>query len=109
MEELLFRYRADEAEGIMRRGSGYGAVDMALQILQVIANAVEAVGPENFDSDVLYNSAISYSRTVDGEIWASFSETKRASVDRIPIYKADGAAKDLYMVSDGPIPVVHGP
>ena len=109
MEELLFRYRADEAEGIMRRGSGYGAVDMALQILQVIANAVEAVGPENFDSDALYNSAVSYSRTVDGEILASFSETKRASVDRIPIYKADGAAKDLYMVSDGPIPVVHGP
>ena len=109
MEEILYRYRADEAEGIMRRGSGYGAVDTTKQILQIIANAVEAVGPENFDSDVLYNSAISYSRTVDGEIWASFSETKRASIDRLPIYKADGAAKDLFMVTDGPIPVVHGP
>jgi len=109
MEEILYRYRADEAEGIMRRGSGYGAVDTTKQILQIMANAVEAVGPENFDSDALYNSAILYSRTVGGEIWASFSETKRASIDRLPIYKADGAAKDLFMVSDGAIPVVHEP
>ena len=109
MEEMLYRYRADEAEGIMRRGSGYGAADTTKQILQIIANAVEAVGPENFDSDALYNSAISYSRIVDGETWASFSETKRASIDRLPIYKADGTAEDLFMVTDGPIPVVHAP
>ena len=109
MEEILYRYRADEAEAIMQRGSGYGAADTTNEMLRIIADAVKAVGPDNFDTDALYNAAISYTRIVEGEIWASFSETKRASIDRLPIYKADGVAKDLFMVTDEPISVIHSP
>jgi hypothetical protein len=110
MENILYRYRADTAEDIMRQGSGYGAVNGIEQMLEIISNAVEAVGPENYDSDALYEAAISYSQIMnDGEVHASFNERKRASLDRLRIYKADGAAKDLFLVSDELIPLVHEP
>ncbi|NQT73979.1 MAG: ABC transporter substrate-binding protein [Chloroflexi bacterium] len=110
MEEILYRYRADRAEDIMRQGSGYGAVDGIQQVIEIIANAVEAVGPENYNSDALYEAAISYSQiTSSGELRASFSETKRSSLDRLRIYEADGTAKDLFLMSDEFFPVVHEP
>ena len=109
-EMILYRYRADQAEAIKRVGSGYGAVDMINQIIEIIANAVETIGQENYDSAALYEAAISYSQTTSsGEIRASFSETKRASLDRLRVYQADGAAKDLFMVSDELVPIVHEP
>ena len=110
IEEILYRYRADQAEEIIRRGVGYGAVDAINQMIEIIANAAEAVGPDSYNSDALYEAAISYSQTTSsGELRASFSETKRTSLDRLRIYEADGAAKDLFMVTDELIPVVHGP
>ncbi len=110
MEEILYRYRADQAEGIIRRGTGYAAVDTINQMIEIIANAVEAVGPDNYNSDALYEAAISYSQTTSsGELRASFSETKRASLDRLRIYEVDGVAKDLFMVTEELIPVERGP
>jgi len=110
MEEILYRYRAGQAQEIIRSGSGYGAVDAINQMIEIIADAVEAVGPDNFDSEALYEAAISYTQTRNsGEVRASFSETKRASLDRLPVYEADGAAKDLLMVSDGLVPLIREP
>ena len=110
IEEILYRYRANQAEEIIRRGIGYGAVDAINQMIEIISNTTETVGPDNYNSDALYEAAISYSQTTSsGELRASFSETKRTSLDQLSIYEADGAAKDLFMVTDELIPVEHGP
>ncbi len=110
MEKILYRYRADQAEEIIQRGSGYGAIDAINQMIEIIANAVEAVGPDRFNSDALYEAAILYSQTRNsGELRASFSETKRASLDRLPMFKADGASKDLIMVTEELVSVIREP
>lgn len=109
MKDLLFDNHPSEADQIMRDGSAYGAVDAVNQMIEIIQDAVEAVGAENFDSQALYDAAQSYSTSLEGVVRASFSETKRASIDRLAIYEADGDAKDLFKVSDGLYEVVREP
>lgn len=110
IEEILYRYRASEAEEFIRQGSGYGAVDGINQMMEIIADAVKLAGPAGFESSVLYEAATSYTQTTStGEVRASFTETKRASIDRLAVYVADGAAKDLVMVTDEMTPVLHEP
>ena len=109
INDILHRYHPDSAEQIIRGGSGYMSVDSVTQMLEIIKNAVESVGPENFDSAALYEAAQAYSQTADGIARASFTENKRASVDFVAIYEADGEAKDLFMVGDEFYPVVREP
>ncbi len=106
-KELLFEKHPDSAEEIMEDGASYIAIDGIYQMLDIIADAVEAVGPENFDSQALYAAAQSYSQTVDGVTRVSFSETKRSSIDRVGIYKASGADEDLFCVQDEWYPVIR--
>ena len=98
-KELIYEKHPDSAEDMIRQGSGYlGGISLGSQIIEIIADAVETVGPENFDSQALYNSAGSYSRTVDGVDRSSFGETKRYSLDYFAIYEARSAEEDLFRV-----------
>ena len=108
-DRLNANHSESEAAEIMRDGSAYGAIDAEYQMVEIIKNAVEAVGADNFNSEALYEAAISYEAVADGVARASFTDTKRASLDLLPVYEADGEGKDLIMVSDGTIPVVHEP
>lgn len=110
MRDRLFENHSQtEAEEIMSDGSAYGAIDALNQMVEIIRNAVEAVGPENFSSEALYEAAISYEQVSDGVVRASYSDTKRAALDMLPVYEVDAEAKDLLMVSDGDIPLVREP
>ncbi len=108
-KELLFKNHPDSAEEIMQDGNAYIAIDLINQILEIIAAAVETVGPENFDSQALYDAAQSYSQTVDGVVHASFTETKRTSMDYLGVYEARAAQEDLFRVDEEWYPVVRPP
>ena len=66
-------------------------------MLEIIKDAVEAVGPENVDSAALYNATISYSEIVDGEERYSFDAVKRYSPNYCVIQEARAAERNLFM------------
>ena len=81
-KELLYEYRPDEAEEIMQGGVAYASVaGVCYPMLDIIADAVEAVGADNFNSQAIYDTAISYSLVTDDVERASFTKTKRYAYD----------------------------
>ena len=107
-KELLYKYHPSNAEDIIRMGSPYLGIIMPYQVLEIIRQAVEDVGPENFDTEALYNAAQSFSLTIDGIERFSYSETKRASVNYMVILEARGAEEDLFRVSEW-VPIICAP
>ena len=90
-------------------GVGYLAVNGAVTLLEIIADAVEAVGPENFNSQALYDAAESFSHTVDGIEMDSFAPTKRTSLNYIGLYEARAAKKDIIRAIPEWYPIVYEP
>jgi len=86
-KELLNKNHAGNAEEIMRGGVGYISVLNLYEILEIVRQAVEAVGPENFDTQALYDAAQNFSLVVDGVERASFSDTKRYSTNYYAVYE----------------------
>ena len=78
-------------------------------MLSIIADAVETVGPENFNSQTLYEAAESFSMTVDGIPRYSFGKDKRWMIDMFGIYEARSADEDLFRIDPEWIPVVTEP
>ena len=109
-KELIHRNHPDSAQSVIREGSGYLAgINLGIQMIEIITDAVETVGPENVDSQALYNAAEVYSREVDGVKRASFSETKRNSLDYFAIYEARSAEEDLFSVDAQWYPAILEP
>ncbi|MFO8010525.1 MAG: ABC transporter substrate-binding protein [Dehalococcoidia bacterium] len=106
-KEILHEYHPDSAEKIMREGASYIAIDTIYQMLDIIRAAVEEVGPQNFDSEALYNAARSFSQTVEGVERARFGDSKRASIDYLAIYEARAAEKDLFRMHEDWYPVIR--
>lgn len=104
LDELLHRYHSPrEVEAIMHDG-GYSAPGhLVVAMFEVLKNAVEEVGAENFDGQAYYNAAKTYSTT--SPMWEGypewgFSETKRHLVDQLAIHEYSAEKKDLVWVSD---------
>ena len=57
MKNLLMDYHPDIAAQVMQDGAAYGAVDPIYQMIEIIKDAVEAVGAENLDSNGLLAAA----------------------------------------------------
>ncbi len=109
-KELIYENHPDSAQDVIREGTGYLAgINLGIQMIEIIADAVETVGPENFDSQALYNSAVSYSRVVDGVERASFGETKRYSLDYFAIYEARSTEENLFNVDPQWYPAILEP
>ena len=108
-KELLHKNHPDSAERMMRSGNGYLAVANMVIVLELIKNAVETVGAENFSSQALYDAAGSYSLTVDGVERFSYNETKRGVTNYLGVYEARAADKNLFRVEPEWYPVVTGP
>lgn len=107
--ELLYDKHPGSAESIIRAGTGYLTTYMPYIMLEIIANAAEAVGPENVDSEALYNAATSMSIAADGVELYSFTDKMIRSVSNYYIVQeARDDGKDLFPVSDW-IPVVAEP
>jgi len=96
--QLLDENHGSDAETIRRGGSSYNAFDNLYIILDLIANAVETVGAENFNSEALYEAAQSYSLTIDGVERYSFGDSKRYAANYYGIYEAIGAEQNLFRI-----------
>ncbi len=107
--QLVDQYHSDEAEEIIRSGNGYLSVNQIYPMFMIIADAAEAVGPQNIDSQALYDAATSMVFTVEGVQRASFNETKRDAVDAYSIYEARAAEDDIFRVQDEWFPTVRNP
>ncbi len=95
--KLLNEKNPNSADDIRRMGSGYIAGQSIYLMLEIIKDAVETVGPENFDSQALYDAAISFSFDLDGvEGFATFDETKRYVQNYYGIYEARSDGEDLF-------------
>ena len=107
-EQLLYENHPDDAENVMLNGSGYLSTQQMYVMLELIAEAAEMAGPENLDSQAVYEAALSFSINVDG-CSHSFNSTKRTSNDSLAIYKANASQKDLIRADSSWIPVVYEP
>jgi len=109
-KDLLYRYHSeDEAESIIQSGTGYTALSSIFVMLEIIKDTVEAVGPENFDSQALYETAQSFSFTMDDVEFYSFSETRRAPQNYFGMYEISAAEKDVFRVVPEWLPAVTEP
>ena len=107
--DLLKKNHPSSVEDIKQAGSGYMAMHQLNQMLEIIAEAIETTGPENFSSQALYEAAKSYSQIVDGTQHGSFSETKRDVVDAYAIYEVRAANKDIFRMHDDWLPTMREP
>ena len=107
-KKLLYDNNPDSSEMIIRSGNSYLVVNQLYPMLQIIANAIEAVGPQGYSSQALYDAAESFTLTID-DITFSFNDTKRTAVDYLAMYKAVGAEKDLFRVEPEWYPIVRQP
>jgi len=108
-KEILYKNHADSAEKIKASGNGYTAIVTFYAMLSIIADAVGTVGPDNFDSQALYDAAQSFSLTIDGVKRYSFDETKRTATNYYVMSEARGAEKDIFRVNTEWIPMVVAP
>ena len=107
--DLLEENHPGSAEEIKRVGVGYIAMHQLNQMLDIIAQTIEIVGAENFDSAALYDTAQAYSQVVDGIQRSSLSETKRDAVDTYGIYEVSAIDKDIFRIYDDWIPTMREP
>lgn len=108
-KSLLFGNHPDEAEKIMRGGSGYLTVRPFHVMFSLIEDTVEAVGAENFISQAIYDSARSFSMTIDDLELYSFNETKRVSSNYLGVYELNAAEKDIFRIDPEWYPMVNSP
>jgi len=108
-KKLLYENHPGDAEEIIRGGVGYKAMVNLYQVLEIIKNAAETAGPENLDSQALYDAAESYALTIDGIPRYSFGTTKRYSTDYYTVYEARGAEEDIFRIETEWLPAVMEP
>lgn len=76
-------------------------------MLDIVKNAVEQYGAEDFSSETLYDTAISWSFNLDGlESFNSYDQTKRISQNYYAVYELDGIEEDINRVHDAWLPQV---
>lgn len=109
VKQVLYENHPDNAEEIIRNGCGYLSAYQAYQMLHIIKDAAEAVGPENIDSQALYEAALSFTATSDGIDLYGFSDTKRCSTNYYEVCKADAVEKDLIRIDPNWLPLVRAP
>jgi len=108
-KKLLNENHPSDAEKIMSQGVGYLVMANFVIILEIIQNAVETVGPENYNSEALYEAAQSYTRSIDGVARISYSKVKRTPVDLYGIYRISAADKDVMRIDPEWYPTLRQP
>ena len=109
VNDLVQKKYPGDIEEIKQQGMSYLAGVTVYFMLGIIADTVEAVGPENFNSRALYEAAESFSMTVDGIPRYSFGEDKRWMIDQYAVFEASGTDEDLFRVDPEWLPVVTMP
>jgi len=99
--ELAGTYRSggDYTE-IEESPKGYNSFANGMFILEAIRIAAETVGPENIDSQAIYEATQQVVIEFDGVQRFSYSETKRTSTDRLAMYEANADTKGFDRISE---------
>ncbi|NQT74821.1 MAG: ABC transporter substrate-binding protein [Chloroflexi bacterium] len=106
---LLYENHSEiDAEETIRMGNGYISVMPIYIMLEVIADAVEAVGPEKFDSEALYQAAKSFNMTIDGFEFG-FNESRRTAVDHLGMYQIRAAEEDVFRYNNEWVAILEAP
>ena len=98
--ELANTYRSDMISKIEINPKGYNSFANGIHVLETIKLAAATVGPENVDSQAIFEAAEKLTLEFDGIQRFSFSETKRTSPDRLAVYEADSANKGFVRLSE---------
>jgi len=107
--ELLQTYRTpDEVDEIMQAGIGYMSTQQLYVMFELINEASASVGPENLNSQAIFDTAKSFSITVDG-CPHSYNENKRTSSDALAVYEIRAAEKDIFRADPRWLPVIYEP
>jgi len=107
VKQLLHQNHPDQAETVIRAGVGYMAGNQIYAMFQILADAAEAVGAQNLDSQAIYDAATSFSLSTDGVCRLSFGEEKRDAVDAYGIYEARAVEEDIFRAQDAWFPTVR--
>ena len=95
------KHSPSQAEMFREEGITYLSARTVYMMLDIVREAVEKVGPQNFNSEALYEAAVSWNYEKEGiEDFCSFSETNRMAQEYYAIYEAVSDAKTLNRVSD---------
>lgn len=98
--ELASTYRSSEYDKIAQSPKGYNSFANGIHALETIKLAAETVGPENIDSQALYEAAQKLLIEFDGVQRFSYTETKRTSPDRLAMYVANAETKGFDPISE---------
>ena len=94
--QVVNEYRSDELDAMRWAGVSYfGGFMQSYITVSILAEAINSVGPENFNSQVLYDTAESFSMTPGGGALWDFSPTKRSVPNAFGIYECSAEAEDL--------------
>jgi len=112
--ELLDRYRPEEAHDIKRNGCGYIGAKHVYLMCDIIKEAVETVGPESFDTQALYDAAATWTYIYeDISDFNNFSSEKRYASNYYAVYEARACEtpddSDLFRAHDDWLPQVMEP
>ncbi|MFO8102442.1 MAG: ABC transporter substrate-binding protein [Dehalococcoidia bacterium] len=100
-EKLLYASHSEsKAEEIKRMGGAYNAMDNIYIIIDIIRRTAEKYGPQNINSETLYETAKSYSLVIDGVERYSYGETKRYAANYYRIYEASEEDEQYIQTND---------
>ena len=100
-ENLLYTYHPEEAERVIWDGIGYvGGGFQNWVFMQVLRQAIESVGPENFNGQAFYDTAVNFSITPDGYPECGWTPTSRSFTDHVLVLEWSAQAQDLVKISD---------
>lgn len=106
--QLLAQYHGQATLEKTKAESGISYLGSFMQqygAVSIIAEAINRVGPENFNSQALYDTAISFKMTYGGGVEWNFTETKRTAWNAFGIYQAKGDMKDIFRVDPDWVPL----
>ena len=105
--ELLQQWRPGQAEDMILAGSGYGGGFITQSILmEMIRQAVEQAGAENFSGQALYNTAVNFEVQFGGHPKWYFTETDRAAIHDVLIHEWSADEQTLVRVTPDWLPLV---
>jgi len=116
-KKLVHDYHPSEVNTIIAGGNGYvGAGQMVVEIFEILRQAIQKVGADNFDGPAFVDAAINYKTT--GAMWKGsppgtpdipewgFSQTKRILITDMLVYEFRKDGQDIFRKTDW-IPMVE--
>lgn len=100
-KDILHRYRPGEAEDLMYQGLSYiGSFHGIYYYFDLLRQAIEEVGAENFDGQAVYDAAVEFSASLEGYAEVGYSETDRYLHHHVAVYEWSAEAGDLVRITD---------